>query len=198
VQFTTTVRDEYRRLFASAKVRPQRLSEVRHSVAELVAHKARYVQAGKPVKVPWWFVAIIHDLEGSRDFHTHLHNGDPLSHKTVNDPAGRPPGRPPFTFQASAVDALRFEGFADVADWSVSHALFRLEKYNGFGYRDTPIHSPYLWSFSQHYTRGKFDRDHHFDPDLVSAQCGAAVLLRVMIDEGHVTPLASDAPVPTH
>jgi lysozyme family protein len=190
MQFTPGLRDEYRRLFHTAEIKPQRKALVEQIVDSLVAHKRRYKSAGDPVGVPWWVVAVIHDLEGSRNFHTHLHNGDPLTHQTVHVPAGRPPGRPPFKWERSAKDALSFDGLAHVDDWSISHALFRLEKFNGFGYRrpNVNIPSPYLWSFSQHYTRGKFDRDKHFDPNLVSQQCGAGVLLRFMVDRGHVTP----------
>lgn len=185
------LRDNYRELFSSAKVAPGHQPDVDHTIRRLMAHKARYKATGKPLDVPWWFLGIVHQLEGSGNFHTHLHNGDPLTARTVNVPAGRPPdGHPPFTWEFSAHDALRHEGFAHQDDWSISHALFRFEQFNGFGYRNLPhpIPSPYLWSFSQHYTRGKFDRDKHFNPDLVSAQCGAAVLLRVLVDEHHVTP----------
>ena len=190
MELTPNLRDEYRQLFHNAKVRPQRKAQASQIVDSLVAHKHRYEGAGHPIGVPWWFVAVIHDLEGSRNFHTHLHNGDPLAHKTVHVPKHRPPGNPPFTFEESATDALTIEGFAHASDWSISRALFRLERFNGFGYRkpSIDIHSPYLWSFSQHYSQGKFDRDGHFDPHLVSQQCGAGVLLRVMVDEGHVTP----------
>ena len=191
--FTSDLRNEYRRLFSSAKVRPERRALVQETVHSLVAHKDRYEGAGDPVGVPWWFVAVIHQLEASRNFHAHLHNGDPLTHKTVHVPKNRPPGNPPFTFEASARDALTFEGFAHVHDWSISHALYRLERFNGFGYRQPGINipSPYLWSFSQHYTRGKFSSDGHFDANLVSQQCGAGMLLRVMVNEGHVTPAST-------
>ena len=197
MEFTPHLRDEYRHLFQTCKVNPQRKALVDKTVAALVAHKDRYEHAGHPVGVPWWFVAVLHDLEASRNFHAHLHNGDPLTHRTVHVPKNRPPGNPPFTFEASARDALTFEGFAHVDDWSVSHALFRFERYNGFGYRQPSIDipSPYLWSFSQHYTRGKFSFDGHFDPHLVSQQCGAGVLLRVLVDEGHVTPASTAAVV---
>jgi hypothetical protein len=64
--------------------------------------------------------------------------------------------------------------------------LFKLEQYNGWGYRqyhhDVP--SPYLWSFSSHYTKGKYVADGHFDANAVSQQCGGAVLLRRMTDRG--------------
>ena len=36
---------------------------------------------------------------------------------------------------------------------------------------------------------GKYDRDGHFDPNLVSRQCGAMVILRRMVDRGFGTVL---------
>jgi lysozyme family protein len=195
MDFTDDVRDEYRRLFKTAKVRPQRRPLVEQSVKALVANKKRYKKAGDPVDVPWWIVAVLHELEASRNFKLHLHNGDPLTRKTVHVPAGRPPGNPPFTWEESATDAMTFDNMAHKTDWSMSHALYRLERFNGFGYRPRHLNSPYLWSFSQHYTKGKFDQDGHFDPGLVSQQCGAAVLLRVMVDEGHVEPQSTSGEV---
>jgi lysozyme family protein len=195
MEFTPRLRDEYRDLFSSARVRDARKAQVHQIVDALVARKARYKKVGNPLDIPWWFVAVIHELESGRDFKTHLHNGDPLTRKTVNVPANRPPGNPPFTFEESARDALKIKGLAHQPDWSISHALFRLEQYNGFGYRKPTIdiNSPYLWSFCQHYTRGKFTSDGHFDRNAVSQQCGAGVLLRVMVDAGIVTPLSTTA-----
>jgi lysozyme family protein len=193
MRFTNQLRDEYRDLFQTAKVKPERKELVEGIVNSLVAHKDRYKKAGKKAGVPWWIVAVIHDLEASRNFKLHLHNGDPLTHKTVRVPKGRPPGQPPFTWEESAADAMTFDGLAHAKDWSISHALLRLEGLNGFGYRNADINipSPYLWSFSQHYKRGKFDTDRHFNPTLVSQQCGAAVLIRVMVNDGHITPPAT-------
>jgi hypothetical protein len=69
-------------------------------------------------------------------------------------------------------------------DWSVAGVMFKLEQYNGWGYRQfhPGVLSPYLWSFSQHYQKGKYVADGHFDPAAVSQQCGAAVLLWRMVD----------------
>jgi lysozyme family protein len=197
MELTSALRAEYRKLFQTAKVKPQRKALVDQTVHSLVAHKDRYEHVGDPIDVPWWFVAVIHQMEGSRNFHTHLHNGDPLTHKTVHVPRNRPPGNPPFSFEERARDALTLEGFAHVHDWSISRALLRFERFNGFGYRKPSIDipTPYLWSFSQHYTKGKFSSDGHFDPNLVSQQIGAGVLLRVMVDQGHVTPASSTAAV---
>ena len=197
MEFTEDLRDEYRELFHTARVRTQRKAAANQIVDALVANKARYKKVGDPLDIPWWFVAVIHELESGRNFKTHLHNGDPLTRKTVHVPANRPPGNPPFTFEESARDALALHELADKRDWSISRALFRLERYNGFGYRRPSINcrSPYLWSFCQHYTKGKFSSDGHFDANLVSAQCGAGVLLRVMVDRDIVQPQSATAAV---
>ena len=101
------------------------------------------------------------------------------SARTVNVPANRPPRwNPPNDWLSSAIDAITFEGFAGQSDWSIARTLYRFEGYNGFSYRTKGINSPYLWSFSTHYTRGKFVRDHVYDENAVSAQCGAAVMLK--------------------
>ena len=47
--------------------------------------------------------------------------------------------------------------------------------------------TPYLWSFSNHYKKGKFVKDGKFDPEFVSKQCGAAVILKLMSAENDVT-----------
>jgi lysozyme family protein len=71
-----------------------------------------------------------------------------------------------------------------VKKWPLSVILFKLEGFNGFGYRTKhpEVLTPYLWSFSNHYTKGKFTVDRKFDANAVSKQCGAAVLLLSMSD----------------
>lgn len=57
--------------------------------------------------MPWYFIAAVHLRESSFQVDRHLHNGDPLTGRTVQVPAGRPPvGDPPHTFEQSASDAL--------------------------------------------------------------------------------------------
>ena len=82
----------------------------------------------------------------------------------------------------SALDALRLKKLDQVTDWSVPHMLFLLEGYNGFGYRRRGVATPYLWSFSNIYQRGKFVLDGKFDPDAVSRQCGAALMLKAILN----------------
>jgi lysozyme family protein len=118
-------------------------------------------------------------------FESHLHNGDPLTARTHTFPPGRPiHGEPPFTWEASAEDSLRYENLTKVTDWSLPNALKRLEKYNGTGSLWRGINTPYLWSYSNHYTKGKFVKDRDFRPEAVSKQSGAAVVLKRMMEKG--------------
>lgn len=171
--------DEYRRLFDTCTVDAAQAARVRAHVEHLQANAPRYRAIGDALQIPWAFIGIVHSLESGFDFGSHLHNGDPLSARTTHEPAGRPTvGEPPFSWEDSARDALSLKGFAGQADWSLARQLFRWEAFNGFGYRRQGLPSPYLWSFSGHYRRGLFVRDHVFDADAVSKQPGAAVLLK--------------------
>jgi lysozyme family protein len=130
-------------------------------------------------------VGVIHGMECCFNFAGHLHNGDPLTNRTKHVPAGQPQaGTPPYSWENSAIDALTGAGFSSVTDWSVPHMLFLLEKYNGFGYRKMGKPTPYLWSFSNLHEKGKYVADGHFDPEAVSKQCGAAVMLKSLINRG--------------
>lgn len=184
---TPQLRAEYQNLFNTCEIRAVRETAVKSLVNTLLQNKSRYEAVGDQTDVPWYIIAVIHNMESSQNFKTHLHNGDPLTARTVHVPAGRPAsGTPPFKWEFSAIDALTFENFDRVEDWTLPSALFQLEKFNGFGSRNRGINTPYLWSFSNHYTKGKFVADNVFDPNAVSQQCGAAVLLRRMVNDGAI------------
>lgn len=139
--------------------------------------------AGNSSNIPWFFIACAHYLECSFSFKKHLHNGDPLTNYTVRVPANRPKvgHEPPFTFEESAVDALKFMKFDQIQNWNLPTILRKLEAYNGFGYyKYHSVNSPYLWSYSNHYTKGKYVADGKFDTEAVSKQLGSAVILKRM------------------
>lgn len=154
----------------------------------MIANKYRYLEVAHRFVNPglkWWLVALIHEMECSQNFNCHLHNGDPLIHKTVHVPAGRPLGDPPFTFLESAIDALKMQGADRITDWSIGNVLFFLEGYNGYGYsRYKNMNSPYLWSGSNHYTCGKYvsDGKSGWDPTAVSSQIGVALLMKKLLE----------------
>jgi hypothetical protein len=133
--------------------------------------------------VPWFWIGIVHNLEGNCNFSTYLGNGQSLSRRTTMVP----PGRGPFkTWEDGAVDALNLLSLPQITDWSLPRCLYQFEAWNGFGYVKYNINSPYLWSFSSLYSCGKYVSDGEFDDSAVSAQCGAAVILKALIDRNIV------------
>lgn len=197
VSLTQALRQEYERLFESCMIRLEHQASVDRIVDRLRDQRSRYQSVGEQKGIPWSFVAVIHNMEASGDFSCHLHNGDSLEQRTVQVPAGRPKrGRPPFTWEESAGDALSLKRLGARTDWSVAGTLYQLERYNGWGYRLHHPHvlSPYLWSFSNHYQRGKYVADGTWSDTAVSRQCGGAVLLRRLAEKGEVA--FNDQPVP--
>ena len=182
--------DDYLALWKTAEVRPEWAGIASDRARAMVANQPRYAAAVAGSDVPWWFVAVIHSLECGLRFDRHLHNGDPLTGRTVRHPPGRPlAGMPPFTWEDSARDALAMEGLFEHKDWSLGGALARWHRYNGVAneYRRRGIPTPYLWSGTQHYVKGLYVRDHVFDPEKVSRQPGAATLLKALIGIGAVS-----------
>ncbi len=182
------VAEGYRTLFRTCVIRSDKTSQVKWYTDRLTdpARRERYQKIEDEICVPWYFVGIIHGMECGFDFNKHLHNGDPLRARTVQIPRGRPvTWNPPTDWHSSAIDALRYDKFADLTDWDLARMLYRWEAYNGWRSRLLyGINTPYLWSFSNHYTKGKFVADNVWDGNAVSKQCGAAVMLKMIVETG--------------
>jgi lysozyme family protein len=178
---TFKLRQEYERLYTTQVIKPGRIDEVYTGLRKIETGKARYKKVEARTHVPWFTIGIIHLLECDSNFACHLHNGDSLNHRTKNEPSGRPEkGQPPFTWEDSAVDALKYQGFDVWTDWSIAGTLYKLEAYNGFGSRNHGIESPYLWGGTTFYSKGKYIKDGIWSPVAVSAQIGAGPLLRTL------------------
>jgi lysozyme family protein len=182
----TALRSELDAWFQAIIVRDDCKDKVEWHTKQLLKHQARYRDVGLSLnRMPWAMIGVIHAMECGFNFACHLHNGDPLTNRTKHVPAGQPQtGTPPFSWENSAVDALTQEGFNTVTDWSIPHMLYLLEKFNGFGYRKMGKPTPYLWSFSNLYEKGKYTADGRFDLQTISKQCGAAIMIKALIDRG--------------
>lgn len=143
------------------------------------AAKARYQAVEKLTGVPWWFIAVVHEREASQNWNTQLGQGDPLNKKSIHTPKGRGPFQ---TWEEGAVDALVNcpPYAAKNTDWSVGGALTMLEKYNGLGYYNKGLPSPYIWAGTDQYTSGKYISDGKFSATTVDQQLGCAGLLKFM------------------
>jgi lysozyme family protein len=182
-ELTEDLRNEYLSLFSNSQVRPERKALVEATANKIIANRARYATVAANTNVPWFVIGIIHSLEASQRFDRHLHNGDPLTGRTIHVPAGHPAGMPPFTWEVSAEDALRFDKFDQWNEWTLPGVAFILERYNGLGYRKhhPQVKSPYLWSFTTIYSQGKYIKDNIFSAEAVSQQCGGMALLSALM-----------------
>lgn len=193
---------EYQQLWDAIAIRPAKRPAVIDVVETILlpANRRRYVAVQAETGVPWMVVACIHSLEASLSFKGHLHNGDPLTARTVHVPAGRPKtGTPPFSWEDSAIDALKMKQTSEISGWSIPECLFYFERYNGWGYRTgagrnttPPKRSPYLWSYTTHYEKGKYTADGTFSREAVSKQAGAAAILRLLMDATQTEPGDAD------
>lgn len=139
----------------------------------------RYKSVEKATGVPWWFIAVVHEREASQNWSSQLGQGDPLNKKSTHKPIGRGPFK---TWEDGAIDALtNCPPFAAKnTDWSIGGSLAMLEQYNGLGYAGKGVPSPYIWSGSDQYSKGKYVADGVYDPDAIDNQLGCAGLLKFM------------------
>ena len=156
-----------------------RLQEFDAAAARLIAAKARYCAVEKKTGVPWFVIAVIHQRESSQSFARSLAQGDPWDRVSVHVPKGRGPFA---SWEEAAVDALvNCAPYAATnRDWSVSGILTLLERYNGLGYFNRGLPSPYLWAGTDQYVAGKYVADGVFDAAVVDRQLGCAGLLKAM------------------
>jgi lysozyme family protein len=173
-----------------AEIRPKWAKRIDAAVDRYLRTHARYQTIEKMRKpgVPARVIFVLHGRESTWSFAKHLHEGSSLKRRTRWVPKGRPKrGSPPFTFEESAEDALYLLKDMENWEWGNLHSMLQnIETYNGLGYqkyhKDVP--SPYLWSGTTVYTRGKYVSDGKFSKLAVDGQIGCAAILKRMRERG--------------
>ncbi len=141
--------------------------------------KARYQAVASSTGVPWYVIAVIHEREASQRWDASIAQGDPWNRVSTHVPKGRGPFS---SWEAAAIDALTncAPYAAKWRDWSPGGLLTVLEQYNGLGYANRGKPSPYIWSGTDQYARGKYVADGQYDPAVVDSQPGCAGMLLAM------------------
>ena len=120
------IEQEYRDLFASARIRDAARPELSRVARFVTSNRAkqRYKEVEEDTNVPWFVIAAIHYREANLNFMGHLHNGDPLLLRTIHVPERRPPAPWPAPdlpvaelWRVSARDALR--RFVTPGEWTM-------------------------------------------------------------------------------
>lgn len=179
---------EYEYLWSLAKIQDEWVWQVNRACRTILQNKPRYLQVEKLTSVPWYVVAVIHCRESNFSFKGCMHNGDPLPGPTTRVPKGRGPFE---SWEDSCVDAFKIDNLSGNRNWSLGNVFYRLEAYNGFGYRTgfgrhtIPNNSsPYIYSGTQFYTSGKYTFDGVFDSRRKDEQLGAMAILKRLEEMG--------------
>lgn len=176
---------DYLTLFHTCNVstEPRKVKELDYVCRVALTHHGLYQTVTHFTGVPWVLIAALHFRESGQNFKTHLHNGDPLEARTVHEPRGRPEkGQPPFLWVESATDA--FEHVWRPKQWDVPGSLEFLERFNGLGYQKHGVSSPYLWDYTDKYTKGLFVADGRFDPEKVERRPGCVAIVKTLAMKG--------------
>lgn len=151
------------------------------SVKQLTEYKAKYrfvsIRLGAMgIDCPWFIVGVIHMMEAGFLFSRNLHNGQRWDKVTNIAPIGVGPFN---SWEDGAVDAIHRMRNKLPVKWTLGATLDFFERYNGLGYRryHKDINTPYLWSGTNHYTKGKYVADGKYDPEARSKQIGIAIVL---------------------
>jgi lysozyme family protein len=184
---------EYASAWAKMTIRDDKRTAFAQAARRLYAARDRFAAVTAATGVPMCVIAVIHEREASGNFRTYLGNGEPLSRVTRLVPEGRGPFP---SWEAGAIDALTLENAHKVAHWTVERALFVLEPYNGWGYRNRGLRSPYVWAGTNQQQPGKYVSDGVFDPSVMDTQLGCAGLLAALwaLDPSWRLPMEGESP----
>lgn len=168
---------EYAKQWNSMIIKPGRVAEFKRLADFATLHKETYKAIEARTTVPWPLIAVLHRRESDANFTTYLGNGEPLSRKTRLVPKGRGPFK---NFIEGAIDALHVDGLDGVKDWRLEKMLYYCELFNGAGYHNRGLPSPYIWGGTNIQKPGKFTETtagSTFRPTMIDTQPGCAPML---------------------
>jgi lysozyme family protein len=169
-------------------ITPSRKPSLTAEAGRVHLHKDAYVAVETRLRslglyVPWWAIGVIHLREADLNFNAQLAQGDPLGAVSRHVPAGRGPFYGADAFLRGCLDALIdcAPHAAHWTDWSPGGTATIFELYNGLGYANKGLSSPYNWSGTDQYVRGKYVSDGVFSATEVDVQPGCMPVVKCMI-----------------
>ena len=142
-------------------------SELGQFKANWEQNKSRYQSVSAQTGVPAELIAAIHWREASGSFNARLHDGGSLSGYS--------------SWESAAVNALTENSYGNINMNDITTWYDFAERYNGLGYRNKGVSSPYVWAGTTNYTSGKYVADGVYDAGYVDQQLGVAVMLKALL-----------------
>lgn len=174
-------RDGYTAQIARAEVRPSWAGKFERAASYIMQHRAKYEEVERMMDIPWQLVGALHWREASGSFAGVLHNGDKIigtGRKTYRVPKGRGPFA---TWAEAAADAIRIKQKQRPPAWDLEGVAWFMETFNGMGYKNKGRISPYLWSGTTLYDRGKYVSDGVYSSTTVDQQIGLMPLYQLLL-----------------
>jgi lysozyme family protein len=183
---------EYSDLLAQMKI--LRLNEAQDAAALLLRNKARFFDVNQKTGVPIAWAMASFEREASSDFRLSPAQGDPWNRVSKHVPKGRGPFK---SWTDAAIDAYRIDDLDEVGagNWTWARACFEGELFNGFGYRDHGIHSPYLWAGTNIYSRGLYTSDGRLNLSKKDSRLGIVPMMVALVQRDASLALADLLPV---
>jgi len=161
--------------------------------------------AKQGINIPPQTVAALHYREGSGDLTKSIANGNAITSYVRKD--GLVSGgnssnsfTPSNSWVDHSTEVLSYElhdkySNPESLDWSKPETSYDFaERFNGLGYRNKGVASPYIWSGTNIYTGGKFVSDGVYSSTAFDKQIGLAAMLKVASDTPIEGPLPTDNP----
>ncbi len=176
------MKPDYKKLWEEAKIfanTPQQHDELNRIIK--LANKIKiefypkYEKVKKETGAPEWFIAGLHYRESDFNFNTYLCNGDSLGKKTTNVPSGIGPF---YEWEPAAIFSIKLEKFND--DWSFGECLKKSMLFNGRGYDNRGIPSPYCVASTTAQLPGLFVKDGVFDKNKWDNRLGCFVIWKIL------------------
>lgn len=175
---------EYESWVANIRPLPNRIEEIDHVARRLIRPEnlAHYDPVFAKIGVPQVVQATICEREDGNDFSKSPAQGDPWNKVSTHVPRGIGPFK---SWEESAIYSWTVAdrlNVLSVPKWTLPYFCFKMEGYNGFGYRAHRIRTPYVVGGSVLQEKGKYTSDGHYDSDHMDTQIGCLPIALRMIE----------------
>jgi len=169
------LKPEYTSLLAH--MQPTRATQIDLTAKTLIKYidNKDYKPGCDATGVPQIVAAASFEREASSNFKLNPAQGWPLNSRSRDVPYNGPFDN----WTTAQIAAYKIDGLDKIGapNWSWEQACYEEELFNGFGYRQYGVHSPYLWAGTSNYIKGKFTSDHGYDPNEVDTQLGVIPIM---------------------